>query len=214
MRYEFENRLKTVMDQNAVSQKKLADDLGLANRQSISNYWKGTNKPNTELLFEICKTLKVSADYLLGLSDCSAIEEDIKVVNKTVGLSPKAINALVELKQMNDSPRDIYIRKRARDTTAMLNALLEDLSSLLADESNFIEDQGHFRAHSIPPIETSVLTRLYDWYVFLRGYSVPTVMINGVKMSRSESKEVIKVAKFNELSDALNEMISREKGEA
>ena len=65
---EFTGRFNQILKDNHINQAKLADDLGVS-RQAITNLKNGASLPSLYLLFNICKYLDVSADYLLGLSD-------------------------------------------------------------------------------------------------------------------------------------------------
>ena len=61
-------RLKEFRKEMKITQDKLANILN-TNRSVIANYERGRNLVATPFLYTICKTYKVSADYLLGLSD-------------------------------------------------------------------------------------------------------------------------------------------------
>ena len=65
---DFTGRFNQILKENHIKQAKLADDLGVS-RQAITNLKNGASLPSLYLLFNICKYLDVSADYLLGLSD-------------------------------------------------------------------------------------------------------------------------------------------------
>ena len=65
---DFTHRFNQIIKENHINQAKLADDLGVS-RQAITNLKNGASLPSLYLLFNICKYLDVSADYLLGLSD-------------------------------------------------------------------------------------------------------------------------------------------------
>lgn len=60
------------------------------------NYRRGATAKNISI---ICSTLKISSDFLLGLSPCSKLE-DYKLVNKT-GLSDKSLRALESINKSN-----------------------------------------------------------------------------------------------------------------
>ncbi len=51
-----------------ISQKDLADKLGVT-QSRISNWEHGTNSPDIEMLFEICKIFKISIDEIYGIED-------------------------------------------------------------------------------------------------------------------------------------------------
>ena len=74
---EFSRILKQTLDERGISQKWLADAAD-TKEATISRYVTGVNKsPNVEILINIAKSLNVSTDYLLGISDVPRIKSDI-----------------------------------------------------------------------------------------------------------------------------------------
>ena len=69
----FATRLREIMKERGENQTTLADKITsqyvTIQRQTISLYMSGQSRPDTERLTAICKTLDVSADWLLGLTD-------------------------------------------------------------------------------------------------------------------------------------------------
>ncbi|MBP3886933.1 MAG: helix-turn-helix transcriptional regulator [Cellulosilyticum sp.] len=65
-------RLKKVLDEKGMMQKELAEKIGVS-EMVISRYVHGGRIVSVSILIEICKSLNVSADYLLGLSE---VEDD------------------------------------------------------------------------------------------------------------------------------------------
>ncbi len=61
-------RIKWIRDCDNITQKELADYLGLK-QQQYARYEKGINVMPVTYLKGICEYLNVSADYLLGLTD-------------------------------------------------------------------------------------------------------------------------------------------------
>lgn len=62
------DRLKFALIKRGMDQYELAD-MADTSPATISHYINGKRGKKYELLVDICKTLNVSADYLLGLSD-------------------------------------------------------------------------------------------------------------------------------------------------
>lgn len=94
----FPSRLRELMDKNHVSQQKLADQLGLKNRQSVAGYCSGRSTPDLESVVKIATFFDVSTDYLLGVTDDpaptpSAVDD--------LGLSPKAVQYLRTLHELS-----------------------------------------------------------------------------------------------------------------
>ena len=64
----FQDRLRSARSAAKKAQADVAGELGI----TVSGYasWEqGRTRPNIEMLRRLCRTLKVSADFLLGLSD-------------------------------------------------------------------------------------------------------------------------------------------------
>lgn len=61
-------KLKEIREKKGLSQNKIAKILKIDQSQ-ISRYETGYLKLNSDQIKEICKTLEISADYLLGLID-------------------------------------------------------------------------------------------------------------------------------------------------
>ena len=64
----FSTRLQKVRIERGFSRKEIADILEITPR-AYQYYEEGNREPNYEKLVILCQHLKVSSDYLLGLSD-------------------------------------------------------------------------------------------------------------------------------------------------
>lgn len=62
-------RLKELRVKRGLKLKDVAAALDVTIR-SISRYEDGTREPSIEMVVKFCKLYEVSADYLLGLTDC------------------------------------------------------------------------------------------------------------------------------------------------
>lgn len=112
----FSSRLRKLMDDGHISQQKLADFLGLKNRQSVASYCNGRSTPDLESIIKIASFFDVSTDYLLGTTDDpsprpSAVDD--------LGLSPRAVEYLRTLYELANPP---YYDTRAY----LLSNLLEN----------------------------------------------------------------------------------------
>ena len=63
---EFAGRLRTAMLKKHLTQADISDAVGVS-RQVVCRYVNGLSAPSYPTLIALCKTLGVSADYLLGL---------------------------------------------------------------------------------------------------------------------------------------------------
>ena len=64
----FQQRIVEVLRHSKYTQKQIADKPHIS-EGNITNWKKGDTLPSIEILFELCKLLDASADYLLGLKD-------------------------------------------------------------------------------------------------------------------------------------------------
>lgn len=86
-------RIAAVRAQHHESQDILAAALGV--KRQVVGYWETGERPiKTEMLAEIAARYGVSADYLLGLSEASTTEPELKAVCDFIGLSEDAVKAL------------------------------------------------------------------------------------------------------------------------
>ena len=61
-------RIKQFRQENNITQRQVADTLGISQQQYFK-YEKGVNELPIRYLIVICKTYGISADWLLGISD-------------------------------------------------------------------------------------------------------------------------------------------------
>lgn len=66
MRYEIGSRIRKYREENNLSQKQLAEKIGVSNSR-VSNWEKGLNRPDADILAAICVALDVSPSLLLGI---------------------------------------------------------------------------------------------------------------------------------------------------
>lgn len=66
--------MRNILEEKGLTQKQVAKAIGKDPR-SFGHYATGTTKPDIETLYDIASELKVSSDYLLGLSDNDASGE-------------------------------------------------------------------------------------------------------------------------------------------
>lgn len=67
MKYEIGNRIRKYREELGISQKQLAKQIGVSNGR-VSNWEQGLNRPDADMLAELCCALKVSPSLLLGVS--------------------------------------------------------------------------------------------------------------------------------------------------
>lgn len=81
MKYEIGNRIRKFREDRKLSQKQLAELIGVSNSR-VSNWEQGINRPDADILAEICRALEVSPSELLNvhLSDGETTEQERKVL--------------------------------------------------------------------------------------------------------------------------------------
>lgn len=65
-KYEIGNRIRKYREEAKLSQMQLAKQIGVTNSR-VSNWEQGLNRPDADMLAEICKALNVSPSLLLGI---------------------------------------------------------------------------------------------------------------------------------------------------
>ncbi len=81
MKYEIGNRIRKYREDRKLSQKQLAELIGVSNSR-VSNWEQGINRPDADILAELCRALQVSPSELLDvhLSDEEITEQERKVL--------------------------------------------------------------------------------------------------------------------------------------
>ena len=85
------NKLKKLRSEKNLTQKQVADRIGLA-ISAISSYESGTRYPSYEVLIKLARMFHVSTDYLLGITDKRNLD--------VTGLGDSEINLLFQLTEM------------------------------------------------------------------------------------------------------------------
>lgn len=68
MKNLFASRLKELLEENHLSKRKLAKEVGVS-ATSISDWTNGKIQPTAESIYLLAEYFKVSADFLLGLEN-------------------------------------------------------------------------------------------------------------------------------------------------
>ena len=95
MKYEIGKRIRKYREACGISQIQLAERLGISNSR-VSNWEQGINRPDADILAEMCRVLEVSPSELLDvhLSTDELDEREKKVI--------KAYRSKPELQQAVD----------------------------------------------------------------------------------------------------------------
>ena len=93
----FAVRLRECLENQEITQQELADCIGKT-RQAVNYYTLGETVPDADTLILIARRLNVSVDYLLGLTDAATLNTSIQDIHHITGLSEKAIDKLIFIK--------------------------------------------------------------------------------------------------------------------
>lgn len=66
LKYEIGNRIRKFREECGISQKQLAEKIGVSNSR-VSNWEQGINRPDADILADICRALNVSPSELLDV---------------------------------------------------------------------------------------------------------------------------------------------------
>ncbi len=97
----FGERLKSLRAEKGISQKVLADELGIS-KGAVSFYETCQNAPDIEILEAVSNYFKVSYDYLLGRTLNKTVNANLKEVCDYTGLSEKAIEIICRISKSPD----------------------------------------------------------------------------------------------------------------
>lgn len=85
------NKLKNLRKQKRLTQKQVADRIGLA-ISAVSSYEAGTRYPSYDVLIKLARIYHVSTDYLLGMTDKKELDisglnsEEIEAISQLVNI--------------------------------------------------------------------------------------------------------------------------------
>ena len=97
MKYEIGARIRKYREMSGFSQKELAQKIGVSNSR-VSNWEQGINRPDADILADICKALNVSpSDVRLSPEDLSEQERKVIMAYRTKPDLRKAVNILLGL---------------------------------------------------------------------------------------------------------------------
>ena len=103
MKYEIGARIRKYREMSGFSQKELAQKIGVSNSR-VSNWEQGINRPDADILADICKALNVSPSELLDVrlspEDLSEQERKVIMAYRTKPDLRKAVNILLGIEEL------------------------------------------------------------------------------------------------------------------
>jgi transcriptional regulator with XRE-family HTH domain len=127
-------RIKELREAKDLSQSELAELMGIS-QSALGNYERGDRVPDADLIKKFAQLFKVSSDYLLGLSDCTAAENDD--IAKQTGLNEDAIEYLKWNRACDGAVNDLHIDIGEFISSFVVNL---DRSDFLLWLTNFLDD--------------------------------------------------------------------------
>ncbi|MBQ2982251.1 MAG: helix-turn-helix transcriptional regulator [Lachnospiraceae bacterium] len=98
MRYEIGNRIRKYRESRGLNQKELAQLIGVSNSR-VSNWEQGINRPDADILADICRALNVSPSELLDVrlstDDLSTQERKVIQAYREKSDLQQAVNILL-----------------------------------------------------------------------------------------------------------------------
>lgn len=160
----FAARLREIMKERGENQTTLADKITLQyvtiQRQTISLYMSGQSKPDTERLTALARTLDVSADWLLGLTNYRTTDVDMRDACEYFGFTESAAKMILDIK--NATAKNVTIRRLGWLLNEIVSEpefffVMRDISRLLGHYSkiykNFSKENNEGELYSIGEAE-------------------------------------------------------------
>lgn len=98
MKYEIGSRIRRYREERCLSQKQLAELIGVKNSR-VSNWEQGLNRPDADILAALCRALQVSPSELLDVrlvdDELNAQERKVIMAYRTKTELQQAVNILL-----------------------------------------------------------------------------------------------------------------------
>lgn len=102
MKYEIGLRIRKYREKRKLSQKELAQLIGVSNSR-ISNWEQGLNRPDADILADLCRVLNVSPSELLDVrlfhEDLNEQERKVIMAYRTKTELQNAVNILLGIEE-------------------------------------------------------------------------------------------------------------------
>lgn len=160
----FPLRLRQLCEKHGTTQQNIAEICG-TQRQTVSGWMNGQNRPDILSLVKIAEHFNVSTDYLLGLTDYKTTDKATVEMCKALGLSEDAIKILsgdvtstVAIKYaeaLQDAPKETVkkdVESLAKKFALVFNRLVEEYIN---------EQKGCFLIHDVD----ALIVLLFEFYI-------------------------------------------------
>lgn len=103
----FSERLREARIKRNFTQKDISEAVGIS-QQYYNRFEKNKGEPNLETLFLIAKLLRVTSDYLIGLTDYADVKTAEDAISKRVSALEKTVRDV--LLRDGELTRSIYLK--------------------------------------------------------------------------------------------------------
>lgn len=193
-------RINTLLAEHNKRQKDLAYFLGVTDN-TISYFVNGNRIPNTEQIIKIAEFFNVSSDFILGISDVSSIDENLKSVCEYTGISESAID---KIKELNNDEMIIF---NALIGECQLKDLIDILLSEMIKKTESFEIAKTFKKEFI--FECNIPTLNDDQFWNVAEYMMYPLIKKFVCLflkSNCENNDILK--KYNDIDVLYNDFLS------
>lgn len=105
---KFGERLLKLREERNETQEQLAKAINIT-RQSLSRYETNERTPNIDLIFSVAQHYKVSADYLLGLSDVQSNDIGIRSACEITGLTEASVRNIQHVSALSKHQSNVTL---------------------------------------------------------------------------------------------------------
>lgn len=155
----FSNRLKELRGEKTLQE--VASAIGIT-RVAMGYYEKGERKPDIEILHKIADYYKVSADFLIGLSNVKSPNMDIKCIADKTGLSETVIDKIIT---KDNGFLNLLI---SSDNFPMMDYLFDEICSnyelALVKAYRLVELEMEYDKYTDNPQRQQDINKQYDMY--------------------------------------------------
>lgn len=140
---KFANRLNEELQIQNISQEELAEDIHISTG-ALSNYRTGNRFPDARILVALSEKLKVSLDYLFGITDLKSTDIEDKVINEKTSLNDESIKVLAgyteSINYNGDNELYQVFKEVSMDRLKAINYLIqkEDTTWIFSDIAGYL----------------------------------------------------------------------------
>lgn len=137
----FPARLRELMEEQQVTQKKLADAIKMR-PQTVSLYTTGQSAPDVNTLREMAEFFNITADYLLGLNDVKKPDATVQAICEYTGLSEAAASFIRynEYTGVTEAIDNLFQKESFQKALNYIAFMKDDIQSIRACAKSLVEE--------------------------------------------------------------------------